>query len=84
MTRRSKTVPVVDVYGVPTFKSAAEEAEWWDAHPDVSMSALEQAYGKGVVNRILNRRCGGKSVRIRLHRGPRPGVLSSDPPRKAI
>lgn len=64
--KRSKTVPVVELYGVPEFKNEAEEADWWDAHPEVVTKAFEQAYGKGVVDQILNRRSAGKSVHLRL------------------
>ena len=45
-TRRAKPVPVVELHGVPEFKNEAEEADWWDAHPEVVTRAFEQAYGK--------------------------------------
>ncbi len=44
--RRAKPVPVVELHGIPKFKSEAEEADWWDAHPEVVTKAFEQAYGK--------------------------------------
>jgi predicted DNA binding CopG/RHH family protein len=45
-TKRAKPVPVVELHGVPEFKNEAEEADWWDAHPEVVTKAFEQAYGK--------------------------------------
>ena len=30
----------------PSFRNEAEEADWWDAHPEVVTKAFEKAYGK--------------------------------------
>lgn len=30
----------------PSFRTEAEEAAWWDAHPEVITKAFERAYGK--------------------------------------
>lgn len=42
---KSKRRPTVRV-NFPTFRTEAEEAAWWDAHPEVITKAFEQAYGK--------------------------------------
>ena len=42
----AKRVPIVHLENVPRFRSEAEEADWWDAHPEVITKAFELAYGK--------------------------------------
>ena len=42
---KNKRLPAVRV-DFPTFRTEAEEAKWWDAHPEVITKAFEQAYGK--------------------------------------
>lgn len=59
MKRRDKRVPRVILHGVPQFKNEAEEAAWWDAHPEVLTRAFQRAYGK-------QKRSPTKSVTIRL------------------
>ena len=42
---KNKRLPTVRM-DFPTFRTEAEEANWWDAHPEVITKAFEQAYGK--------------------------------------
>ena len=49
---RTKKIPQVRLR-VPKFGSEAEEAAWWDAHPEVIVKAFERAYGKKAVQRVL-------------------------------
>ena len=46
--KRNKTIPQVRLR-VPRFRNEAEEAAWWDAHPEVIVKAFERAYGKKAV-----------------------------------
>ena len=67
---RPKRVPQVRLR-VPKFQSEAEEADWWDAHPEVILNAVERAYGKKAVERFLEggptpKRPPTKTVTIRL------------------
>lgn len=34
---------------VPEFKSEKEEAEWWDAHPEISVAMFEEAERNGTL-----------------------------------
>lgn len=45
-TKAAKSIPVVRLENVPQFKNEEEEANWWDAHPEVVAQAFELAYGK--------------------------------------
>ncbi len=36
---------------IPKFRSEKEEAEWWDAHPQVATRLLKQALKQGAVQR---------------------------------
>ncbi len=45
-TKHAKQVPIVRLENIPRFRSEAEEAAWWDAHPEVITKAFELAYGK--------------------------------------
>ncbi|MGH9782999.1 MAG: hypothetical protein ACRD88_02340, partial [Terriglobia bacterium] len=38
---------------LPKFKNEAEEADWWDAHPEVITEAFERAYGKKALERFF-------------------------------
>jgi len=38
---------------IPKFRSEKEEAEWWDAHPEVATRLLKQALRQGAVQRRL-------------------------------
>ena len=49
---RNKKIPQVRLR-VPKFSNEAEEAAWWDAHPEVIVKAFERAYGKKAVQRVL-------------------------------
>ncbi|MBI4479828.1 MAG: hypothetical protein HY651_07365 [Acidobacteria bacterium] len=49
----AKRVPVVRLENIPRFRNEAEEAAWWDAHPEVIVKAFERAYGKKAVRRVL-------------------------------
>ncbi len=44
--KQTKRVPIVRLDNIPRFRSEAEEAAWWDAHPEVITKAFEHAYGK--------------------------------------
>jgi len=48
---------------VPRFKSEAEEAAWWDAHPDFIVQQFEKAAKEGRLLRGIPR---SKSVTIRI------------------
>lgn len=44
---------------IPSFKTEAEEAEWWDSHLDLVADAFEQAAASGTLKRgILKKRFG--------------------------
>ena len=36
---------------IPKFKSEAQEAEWWDAHPEVAASIMARAQRAGTARR---------------------------------
>jgi predicted DNA binding CopG/RHH family protein len=36
---------------IPRFKSEAQEAEWWDAHPEVATSIMSRALKAGTARR---------------------------------
>ena len=57
---RSKRVPQIRLRGVPKFKNEAEEATWWDAHPEIIDKAFAQAFPR------KKQRPPTKSVTIRL------------------
>ena len=40
---------------IPTFKSEKEEAEWWDAHPEVVTALFLKANLRPVCRRTLTR-----------------------------
>ncbi len=48
---------------IPKFKSEAEEAAWWDAHPDFVVEQFEKAAKEGRLLRGMPR---SKSVTIRI------------------
>jgi len=48
-----KKIPKVRLR-TPKFKSEAEEAAWWDSHPEVVLKAFERVYGKSAVQRVLS------------------------------
>jgi predicted DNA binding CopG/RHH family protein len=48
---------------IPTFKSEAEEAAWWDAHPDFIVEQFEKAAKEG---RLLRGIPKSKSVTNRI------------------
>jgi predicted DNA binding CopG/RHH family protein len=51
---------------VPKFKSEREEAQWWDAHPEVVTELFEKAKKEGRIGRLPRVRGATKSVTIRL------------------
>ena len=51
---------------IPRFKSEKEEAEWWDAHPEVITQLFLKAKKEGRIKRLLVVRGATKSVTIRL------------------
>jgi predicted DNA binding CopG/RHH family protein len=38
---------------IPRFKSEAEEAKWWDAHPDVATEIMKRAIKSGKARRAI-------------------------------
>jgi len=46
MTRMSK-----EPISIPKFKSEAEEAAWWDSHPETAAEIMEQALKSGKARR---------------------------------
>jgi len=38
---------------IPRFKTEAEEAEWWDAHPEVATRIMKRAIKSGKVRRAV-------------------------------
>ena len=54
---------------VPRFKSEKEEAEWWDAHPDVITELFLKAKKEGRIKRLPVVRGATKSVTIRMSIG---------------
>ncbi len=51
----------------PDFKSEAEEAAWWDSHPDETLALFEQAAKDGALGRgTLARRAQTAATSIRL------------------
>jgi len=51
---------------IPRFKSEKEEAEWWDAHPEVITALFLKAKKEGKIKRLPSVRGAAKSVTIRL------------------
>ncbi len=51
---------------IPKFKSEREEAEWWDAHPEVITELFLKAKKEGKIKRLPVVRGATKSVTIRL------------------
>ena len=43
---------MMDQESIPTFSSEAEEAAWWDAHPEVINERMRQAKAKGGLRRL--------------------------------
>ena len=67
---RDNRIPRVRIR-TPKFRSEAEEAAWWDSHPEVILKAVERAYGKKALERFLGesttpKRPPTKTVTIRL------------------
>jgi len=52
---KRKHLPVVRV-DFPSFSTEAEEAAWWDTHPEVLTEAFERAYGKPVATQSITLR----------------------------
>src|SRR5450432_1427536 len=52
----------------PEFKNEAEEAAWWDSHPDETLALFEQAAKDGTLGRgTLARRAKTAATSIRLN-----------------
>jgi len=51
---------------IPAFKSEKEEAEWWDAHPDVVTALFLKAKKEGKIKRLPVIRGATRSTTIRL------------------
>jgi predicted DNA binding CopG/RHH family protein len=52
--------------GIPRFKSEREEAEWWDAHPEVIAELFLKAKKEGKIKRLPVRRGATRPVTIRI------------------
>jgi hypothetical protein len=63
----------------PDFKSEAEEAAWWDSHPDETLALFEQAAKDGALGRgtLARRYRTGEDHRAKA-RPPLPDVLEDD------
>ncbi len=51
---------------IPAFKSEKEEAEWWDAHPEVITELFLKAKKKGKIKRLPAVRGATRPVTIRM------------------
>ena len=51
---------------VPRFKSEQEEAEWWDAHPEIITALFLKAKKEGKIKRLPVVRGATKSVTFRI------------------
>ena len=51
---------------IPAFKSEREEAEWWDAHPEVITELFLKAKKEGKIKQLPGFRGATKPVTIRL------------------
>jgi predicted DNA binding CopG/RHH family protein len=51
---------------IPKFKSEKQEAEWWDAHPEVITQLFLKAKKEGKIERLPMVRGAIKSVTIRM------------------
>jgi predicted DNA binding CopG/RHH family protein len=51
---------------IPNFRSEKEEAQWWDAHPEVVTELFIQAKKEGKIKRLPVVRGATKSVTIRM------------------
>lgn len=51
---------------VPRFKSEKEEADWWDAHPEVVTELFLKARKEGRIKRLPMVRGATKSVTLRM------------------
>ncbi len=51
---------------IPAFKSEKEEAEWWDAHPEVVTALFLKAKKEGKIKRLPVVRGATRSTTIRL------------------
>ena len=52
--------------GTPRFRSEREEAEWWDAHPEVITELFLKAKKEGKIKRLPVVRGATKSLTIRV------------------
>ena len=55
---------------IPTFRTEAEEAEWWDSHPDAATEIMKRALKSGKATR----RVPLKTVTMRL---PVPDIIAA-------
>lgn len=51
---------------VPRFKSEKEEADWWDAHPEIITELFLKAQKEGKIKRLPVVRGATKSVTLRM------------------
>jgi hypothetical protein len=63
-----------DITTIPNFRTEAEEANWWDRHPEVAMEIMSRAIKSGKAKRSAPL----KTVTMRL---PVPDIPSRSRPR---
>jgi hypothetical protein len=68
---------------IPKFKSEAQEAEWWDAHPEVATSIMSRALKAGTARRgplktVTITRTGRQPPRVTLESSVPPRNLDRD------
>ncbi len=52
---------------IPEFKSEAEEADWWDRHPDALLAVMKSAKNAGTRGKgLISRRATATATSIRL------------------
>jgi len=66
-TQTIRQQPMTKTQQIPEFKNEAEEAAWWDSHPDETLAIFEQAAQDGTLGRgTLARRAEMVPTSIRL------------------
>ncbi len=65
--RNTRHSSMTKILPTPEFKNEAEEAAWWDSHPDETLALFEQAAQDGTLGRgTLARRSQTAATSIRL------------------
>jgi hypothetical protein len=68
---------------IPEFKSEAEEAAWWDSHPDETLSLFEQAAKNGALGRGTLARRAKSTASPALSVPPSPETAAQVPPQSS-